>query len=271
MHKTGTKEDEAGKKLRSYKVRNRAEGQSIGPMTFGPTCLIVCPTTLMDNVSESRHCLRQLLILLYDNIKVGTRIRNGELRMVKHRITLRDRFRSQWGYFECGRLDNRADEKRVLNRYKQGFFDIGKWGSCPLKCPVLITNSSLRCSPHLACNSTCCQRGNRRFALLVRIIKKTYRDHYHLTSVLPYSVVIIDEAHALKNPKSYLSIAAKGLNADSRFALTGEDGRYRPTDTKCSQLALQQAHSCRTATWRCGLSLTLCVTLTYLRLQSMTY
>lgn len=133
MHKTGTKEDEAGKKLRSYKVRNRAEGQSIGPMTFGPTCLIVCPTTLMDNVSESLHCLRQLLILLYDNITVGTRIRNGELRMVNHRITLPDRFRSQWGYFECGRLDNRADEKRVLNRYKQGFFDIGKWGSCPPK------------------------------------------------------------------------------------------------------------------------------------------
>ena len=50
MGKTGTEVDLLELKSRKGRARRRAAG-SFTPYTFGPTCLITCPKTLVNNVS----------------------------------------------------------------------------------------------------------------------------------------------------------------------------------------------------------------------------
>lgn len=63
MGKTGTKSDLDPNRSRKGRVRDR-EGDSL-PITFGPTCLITCPKTLVTNVSVSLHLASSATKSLY--------------------------------------------------------------------------------------------------------------------------------------------------------------------------------------------------------------
>lgn len=67
MKKTGTRQDTDQFHSRKDQVRVRlSKGASIGPLIFGPTALIVCPTSLIDNVSDlSQPSERHLLTSIY--------------------------------------------------------------------------------------------------------------------------------------------------------------------------------------------------------------
>lgn len=53
MHKTGTAQDAERHNLRKNKARAIDGIQDVTPEMLGPTCLIACPSTLVDNVSRS--------------------------------------------------------------------------------------------------------------------------------------------------------------------------------------------------------------------------
>jgi hypothetical protein len=67
MKKTGTKQDVDQYHSRKDQVRARLSKQaSIGPLLFGPTALIVCPTSLVDNVRLQLLYLMLKLLLTRD-------------------------------------------------------------------------------------------------------------------------------------------------------------------------------------------------------------
>lgn len=87
MKKTGTKQDVDPFHSRKDQVRARlSKGASIGPLIFGPTALIACPTSLVDN-----WC-REL---------------------------------ETWGYFSVANAEGQQNERhQAYRKYQQGFLDI---------------------------------------------------------------------------------------------------------------------------------------------------
>lgn len=152
MGKTGTTVDLQSHRFRPQRVRKRwREGQETSPEMFGPTCFIVCPTSLRLNWER----------------EIQT-----------------------WGYFEVGVYDGTATERSdVIKKYKQGFYDI----------------------------------------VIATISKASMMKDAQMLEDLKFSVLIVDEAHTLKNPSADRTSAMKNLQARARFALTGTlmQNRYK--------------------------------------------
>ena len=65
------------------------------------------------------------------------------------------------------------------------------------------------------------ERRDKKFPFIVTSFETAIRDQKHLSKLCPYSYVIVDEGHRLKNHRCLLIRSLKTLNANNRLLLTG--------------------------------------------------
>ncbi|BGP43320.1 hypothetical protein JCM10450v2_007470 [Rhodotorula kratochvilovae] len=141
MNKQGLKKYDAGKRKDAINARAPDDPVDL-PSDLGPTCLIVCPTTVVHNWEREFHT---------------------------------------WGYFDVGVFAGAKKQAKmdVLRRFDLGYLD------------VVIAGI------------------------------EGVRNHIDEFKARDFTIVVVDEAHRLKNRKSGTTIAMNQLGSRLRYGLTG--------------------------------------------------